>query len=152
MGVLSTILHQTIILILNLIPLSCLAAVLLLVGFKLAKPSLFIEQYKIGMDQFLPFVITIVAILFTDLLIGILIGLSVGVFFILKTNYANPYIYNEEEDNEGRKLVRIELSEHVSFINKASLQLTLDSIPTGSHVVIDGSKSQKIDNDACRLF
>jgi len=138
--------------ILNIIPLSCLAAVLLLVGFKLAKPALFEEQYKMGMDQFLPFVITIAAILFTDLLIGILIGLAVGVFFILKANYANPYTYKEEFDKNGRKLVNIKLSEHVSFINKASLQLTLDEVPNGSHVVIDGSKSQKIDADALSLI
>ena len=138
--------------ILNLIPLSCLAAVLLLVGFKLAKPALFKEQHKKGLDQFLPFVITISAILFTDLLIGILIGLGVGVFFILKANYANPYVYNEEFDEEGRKLIHIKLSEHVSFINKASLQLTLDEIPKGCHVVIDGSISQKIDNDALALM
>ena len=96
--------------------------------------------------------ITIGAILFTDLLIGILIGLGVGVFFILKANYANPYVYNEEFDENGRKLIHIKLSEHVSFINKASLQLTLDEIPKGSHVVIDGSISQKIDNDALSLM
>ena len=135
--------------ILNMIPLSALAAVLLLVGYKLAKPQLFMRQYKLGFEQLVPFVVTIVAILLTDLLIGIIIGMAVAVFFILKSNYKTPYFYHAEDHIErGRHEIRLQLSEHVSFINKASLQLTLEHIPDGSHVIIDGSQSEDIDFDA----
>lgn len=139
--------------ILNLIPLSALAAVLLMVGYKLAKPKLFAEQYKRGFEQFFPFVVTVVAILFTDLLIGIAIGMAVGVFFILKANYKTPYFYHDEEHaSNGQKKITIMLSEHVSFINKASLQLTLEHLPDNSVVTIDGSRSQDIDFDALNII
>lgn len=140
--------------ILNLIPLSALAAVLLMVGYKLAKPKLFAQQYKNGWEQFIPFVVTVVAILFTDLLIGITIGMVVGIFFILKANYKTPYFYHAEEhpDSNGHKQITIVLSEHVSFINKASLQLTLDHLPANSTVTIDGSRSQDIDFDALNII
>lgn len=131
---------------LNLIPLSALAAVLLMVGYKLTKPSLYKQQIKIGTDQFIPFIITILAILFTDLLVGICVGLVVGVFFILKANYKSPYFFHKEEHRE-REVIRIKLSEHVSFLNKASIVLTLDHLPHNSHVIIDGENSEYIDYD-----
>ncbi|MEJ8803325.1 SulP family inorganic anion transporter [Pontibacter sp. H249] len=131
---------------LNLIPLSALAAVLLVVGFKLTKPSLYKSQLKIGSEQFIPFIVTILAILFTDLLIGICIGLAVGVFYILKANYKSPYFYHKEE-KQDREVIRIKLSEHVSFLNKASIVLTLDHMPKNSHVIIDGENSEYIDYD-----
>lgn len=131
---------------LNLVPLSALAAVLLMVGFKLTKPMLYKTQFKLGMEQFIPFIVTILAILFTDLLIGICIGLAVGVFFILKANYKSPYFFHKEEHRE-RDLIRIKLSEHVSFLNKASIILTLDHLPQNSHVVIDGANTEYIDYD-----
>lgn len=138
---------------LNMIPLASLAAVLLMVGYKLAKPKLFKQQYKLGLDQFLPFVITIVAILFTDLLIGIIVGMGVGIYFILKANYKTPYFYHHEEHpSDGQKKITILLSEHVSFINKASLQLTLEHLPENSQVTIDGSRSQDIDFDALQII
>ena len=139
--------------ILNLIPLSALAAVLLMVGYKLAKPKLFVQQYKNGFEQFFPFVVTVLAILFTDLLIGISIGMVVGIFFILKANYKTPYFYHDEEHpGNGQKNITIMLSEHVSFINKASLQLTLEHLPANSVVTIDGSRSQDIDFDALNII
>lgn len=140
--------------ILNLIPLSALAAVLLMVGYKLAKPKLFAQQYKNGWEQFIPFMVTIVAILFTDLLIGITIGMVVGIYFILKANYKTPYFYHDEEhpDNNGGKQITLMLSEHVSFINKASLQLTLEHMPHNSKVIIDGTRSQDIDFDALTII
>lgn len=135
--------------ILNLIPLSTLAAVLLVVGYKLSKPKLYKEHYSLGWNQFLPFIITITAILATDLLVGIIIGLIVGVFFILRANYKTPYFYHADEHPEnGRKHITLTLSEHVSFLNKASLQLTLDHLPEDSVVTIDGSLCQDIDYDA----
>ena len=139
--------------LLNMIPLASLAAVLLVVGYKLAKFKLFQRQYKLGWEQFLPFIITIVAILFTDLLIGIIIGLQVGVYFVLRANYKTPYFYQSEDFAEnGGKKVLLKLSEHVSFINKASLQLTLEHLPDNSEVTIDGSMSQDIDFDALNII
>jgi len=133
---------------LRLIPLASLAAVLLHVGFKLTKPALYRNQWRLGLDQFLPFIITIVAILFTDLLMGITIGLVVGVFYILKANYKSPYFYNkEEEENGGREKIHIKLSENVTFLNKASVALTLEHLPKNSDVLIDGSHSTYIDYD-----
>lgn len=140
--------------LLNLIPLSALAAVLLVVGFKLTKPELYRSQMRNGMRQFLPFIVTILAILFSDLLTGILVGMTVAVFYILQTNYKTPYFYHEElhPDRGGHKVIRLVLSEHVSFLNKASLQLTLDHLPENSEVVIDGSKSAEIDFDALKII
>jgi MFS superfamily sulfate permease-like transporter len=141
--------------ILNLIPLSALAAVLLMVGYKLSKPSLYRLQFSLGWNQFLPFIITIIAILLTDLLIGIFIGLGVGIFFILRANYKTPYFYHAEEGHsgpDGRKKIRLILSEHVSFLNKASLLLTLDELPENSEVTIDGTLCQEIDHDALAII
>ncbi|RNI22554.1 SulP family inorganic anion transporter [Rufibacter latericius] len=132
--------------VLGLVPLAALAAVLLMVGFKLTKPVLYKTQWRLGMDQFLPFIITIVAILFTDLLKGISIGLVVGVFYILKANYKSPYFF-KRENHEGQEKIHIKLSENVSFLNKASVALTLDHLPENSEVIIDGSQSTYIDYD-----
>ena len=131
---------------LNQIPLSALAAVLLVVGFKLTKPSLYINQFKLGWEQFIPFIVTVVAILFTDLLIGISIGLAVGVFFILKANYKTPYFFHRENHRQG-EVIRLQLSENVSFLNKASILLTLHHLPDNTEVIVDGSKSTFIDYD-----
>ncbi len=140
--------------VLNMIPLSSLAAILLMVGYKLAKPSLFRKQFKLGFEQFFPFIVTIIAILFTDLLIGIMIGMAVGVYFILMANYKTPYFYLDEDlpAGNGKKHITLMLSEHVSFINKANLQITLEKIPEASAVTIDGSRSQDIDFDALKII
>lgn len=130
----------------NQIPLSALAAVLLVVGYKLTRPALYRTQLKLGHEQFVPFIVTVLAILFTDLLVGICVGLAVGVFYILKANYRSPYFYHKEE-HKDKELIRIRLSEHVSFLNKASIILTLDHLPADSHVIIDGENSEHIDYD-----
>jgi MFS superfamily sulfate permease-like transporter len=127
---------------LNLIPLSALAAILLMVGYKLAKPSLFNSVYKQGWNQFLPFIITISAILFTDLLIGITIGIMVGIFFVIKANL-NKAISIDHQGN----VHTINLLKDVSFLNKATLRMSLRKIPKGSHVVIDETESIFIDHD-----
>jgi MFS superfamily sulfate permease-like transporter len=132
--------------LMNQIPLSALAAVLLVVGFKLTRPALYKSQFKLGHEQFIPFIVTVLAILFTDLLIGICVGLAVGVFYILKANYKSPYFYHKEE-HKDKEIIRIKLSEHVSFLNKASIILTLDHLPSNSHVIIDGENSAFIDYD-----
>lgn len=131
---------------LNQIPLSALAAVLLVVGFKLTKPALYFAQFKLGRQQFLPFIVTVLAILFSDLLIGICIGLAFGIYYILKANYKSPYFYKKESYSD-KEIIHLKLSEHVSFLNKASIVLTLDRLPANSHVIIDGQYSEVIDYD-----
>ncbi|WP_311136484.1 SulP family inorganic anion transporter [Hymenobacter cellulosilyticus] len=132
--------------VLNLIPLSALAAVLLTVGFKLTKPALYRTQWRLGWGQFLPFIVTIVAILFTDLLKGVCVGLAVGIFFILKANLESAYYYHNEPTRDPG-VVHLKLSEHVSFLNKASIVTTFEKLAPGSHVILDGSESEVIDYD-----
>ncbi len=132
--------------IINLIPLSCLAAILLLVGYKLAQISLFKKMWKDGKDQFIPFLVTVIAVVFTDLLMGVGIGLVVGIMFLLRTNYRNPYFYNVEQ-TKGSDLIRIRLAQEVSFLNKGTIQYTLTHIPQNKSVIIDGTNSLFIDKD-----
>jgi MFS superfamily sulfate permease-like transporter len=135
----------------NLIPLSCLAAILLMTGYKLTRISLFKHMWHMGLNQFIPFVITIVAVVLTDLLIGVGIGMLVGVFYILRTNLRNPYFYQIIK-NGDKKVIRIHLAEEVSFLNKAAIQVTLTSLPKGSDVIIDGSNSRYIDPDVIEII
>lgn len=137
---------------LNLIPLASLAAILIMVGYKLAKPELFAKMYKSGWDQFLPFIVTILAIVFTDLLTGIGIGVVFAIFFILKKNYHVSHAVHQEETSEGRKVYRLVMAEDVSFLNKGNIMQTLGKIPEGSKVEIDTSKSVFIDDDVRELF
>jgi MFS superfamily sulfate permease-like transporter len=137
--------------LINYIPLSCLAAILLMTGYKLARIGLFKHMWHKGLHQFIPFVITIVAVVFTDLLIGVGIGMMVGVFYILRTNMRNPYFYHIEE-NENKKIIRIRLAEEVTFLNKAAIQITLTSLPKESEVIIDGSNSRYIDPDVLEII
>lgn len=139
--------------ILNKIPLSCLAAILIVVGYKLAKARLFINMFKQGWEVFLPFVITITAILWTDLLKGIVIGLAVGIFYVLKANMRVAYIYRKnEEHDDGTKSVEIKLSENVTFLNKANIQNTLASLPENSEIIIDGSDTYNYDKDVLEIM
>ncbi|SDL45907.1 carbonic anhydrase [Catalinimonas alkaloidigena] len=131
---------------LNRIPLAALAAILLFIGYKLAKISIFRQMYQTGLSQFIPFVVTILAILFTDLLIGICIGLAVGLFFVLRANYRTTYFFHKEKQSSGEK-IKINLSEHVSFLNKASLVHILDDLPENSFVEIDASHTMYMDHD-----
>lgn len=137
---------------LNLIPLASLAAILIMVGYKLAKPELFAKMYRSGWSQFLPFIATIVAIVFTDLLTGIGIGMVVAIFFILKNNYHVSHAVRQEETSEGRKVYRLVMAEDVNFLNKGNIMQTLRKIPRGSRVEIDTSKSVFIDDDVKELF
>ncbi len=132
--------------VLNYIPMAALAAVLMVVGYKLASPDLFVRQWKKGWSQFLPFIITIVAIYFTDLLKGIGIGFAVSTVFLLWRNYQTPYFVQDATSKAGGPLV-LELSEHVSFLNKARIRQTLSEIPAGGSVVVDGRRSVSIDQD-----
>jgi MFS superfamily sulfate permease-like transporter len=136
---------------LNLIPLASLAAILLMVGYKLSKISLYRTMYKLGWEQFLPFFITVVAILATDLLKGIGIGMVFAIFFILRKNYRHAYHYIKEKNHDG-DIIKIRLSEEVTFLNKASIQLSLDDLPQNSKVIIDGSHSVAIDHDVLEII
>ena len=156
---LSAILHGVLLLIavlvlpgvLNLIPLATLAAILLVVGYKLAKPSLFVSMYKLGWYQFVPFIVTIAGILVTDLLMGIGMGMGVAVFFLLLTNYRNPYFVDDRPHKPG-ETVRLTLSEDVSFLNRATIMRTLDAIPPGTRVEIDATRSVSIDYDVYEIL
>ena len=127
--------------VLNLIPLAALAAVLILVGYKLAKWSLFVEMYQKGMAQFIPFVVTILAVLFTDLLKGIAIGILVAIFYVLKRNYQNHF--TQEETADGFRLI---LSEEVTFLNKGGIIAALNE-HKAQPIIVDASLTKSIDLD-----
>lgn len=137
--------------LINKIPLSCLAAILLFTGYKLAKFGLFSKMWRKGRDQFIPFVTTVIAVCLTDLLTGVAIGMFIGVLFILRTNLRNPYFFTFET-NGNKKLIRIRLAEEVSFLNKAAIQYTLTHLPKDSSVIIDGSQSRYIDPDVLEII
>jgi MFS superfamily sulfate permease-like transporter len=147
---LSTICHSLILLttvllvpgILRLIPLSALAAILIHVGYKLAPVKLFREKYNSGWDQFLPFSTTVVGIIFTDLLTGVLIGLTVGTFYVLKLNHHNALTFVQEGTD-----YLIRFNKDVSFINKMELKEALKRIPDSVSVVVDGTRSMYVDRD-----
>lgn len=132
--------------LLNMIPLASLAAILILTGYKLAKVSLFKTMYARGWNQFLPFIVTVLAIVFTDLLLGIGIGLVFSLFFILMSNFRNPFDFVRSDYHTG-EIIRLELAPQVSFFNKPSIQNTLDQIPENSEMIIDASQSDFIDFD-----
>lgn len=138
--------------LLNKIPLACLAAVLLLVGYKLAKVSLFKTMFRLGWEQFVPFIVTVVAIQFSDLLKGIAAGMAVSAFIILRNNYKLAYIFHVEEKTDHTDKVVIQLAEEVSFLNKGSIAFTLDQLEEGTHVIVDGSKSRNIDMDVIEII
>lgn len=150
-GILLLVSVVTIPQILNMIPYATLAAILFMVGYKLAKPSLFKTTYKLGWDQFIPFVVTVGAIVFTDLLKGIAIGMAVAFFYVLRKNYKLPYYFRKETYHPGEP-IHLDLSEHVSFLNKASILLTLNHLPPNSEVIIDGTKSAFIDYDVIEVI
>ncbi|MBP6686734.1 MAG: SulP family inorganic anion transporter [Lacibacter sp.] len=168
---LSTIIHSVLLLstvifipfILNKIPLATLAAILILTGWKLAKPSVFINFWKAGKYQFLPFIVTVVVIIAIDLLAilpalsgkGLIIGVGAGILTaagaILHGNLKNSYYFHSEKHKEGNT-INIKLSEEVSFLNKASIRQTLDHMPANSNVKIDASNTKYIDFDVLELI
>lgn len=128
--------------ILNKIPLSALAAVLIFTGYKLAKVTLFKEFYKKGWDQFVPFVVTIAAILFTDLLVGILIGIGVGLFFLIRSNFRSAVMVVNDANN-----YLIRFRKDVSFLNKPIVKKKLEDVPANAFVIIDATRADFIDKD-----
>lgn len=137
--------------ILNLIPLATLAAVLILVGYKLAKPATFKHFWHLGKFQFIPFVATVAAIVATDLLKGVGIGLAISVFYILQGNMKRAYYLSREklDDADG---INIKLAEEVSFLNKAAIKKTLKNIKSGSTVTIDARNTSYIATDVLEMI
>ena len=156
---LSSIIHGFLLLIsvitipflLNKIPLATLAAVLLLVGYKLAKPVTFIHFWHKGKYQFIPFIATLLAVVFTDLLKGVALGMIISVIFILKGNLKRAYSFRKEEYVDG-DVIHIDLAQEVSFLNKAAIKQTLNSIPPNSKVIIDAKDTIYIAHDILDLI
>ncbi len=138
--------------LLNMIPLSVLAAILLIVGFKLAKPGLFKVMYKLGWKQFLPFMVTVLGIVFTDLLIGIGMGLAVGIVIILIKSYQNSHFLHVEDNSNGNHRIKMTLAEEVTFFNKGAILKELDSLPEGSFLELDVRKTRYLDNDIIEIL
>lgn len=132
--------------LLNLVPLAVLAAILFLIGYKLANPTIFREMYKLGWGQFLPFITTVIGVVFTDLLTGIGAGVVMAVFIILRNSYRNSYFLRTEGNGTNARVV-LTLAEEVYFLNKAAIRKELSKIRPGSHVIIDTSRCVSIDHD-----
>ena len=137
--------------ILNIIPLSTLAAVLLLVGYKLAKPATLLHFWHKGLYQFIPFAATLVAVVALDLLKGVGIGLAISIIFILQGNMKRAYYLSREELAEADE-ISLELAEEVSFLNKAAIKKTLKNIRPGSKVTINAERSSYIAGDVLELI
>ncbi|WP_225000006.1 SulP family inorganic anion transporter [Cesiribacter sp. SM1] len=132
--------------LLTQIPLAALAAVLLVVGYKLVSIKVIREQWSQGRDQFIPFIVTLVAIVLTDLLIGVVIGMVVGMYSILRENYKHAF-HKKSVHHNGHETVELVLSEQVTFLNRAHIINELNAIPENGSVVINGSHSTFIDHD-----
>jgi len=150
-GILLLVCAALIPVLLNKIPLATLAAVLLVTGYKLCKISIFKDMFKNGKYQWVPFLVTVVAIVFTDLLVGIALGMVVSVIAILRGNMKSTYFFRKEKYHTGDS-IRLELAQEVSFLNKASILLTLDHMPENTTVVIDASKTSYIDYDVLEVI
>jgi MFS superfamily sulfate permease-like transporter len=157
---LSAIIHGFLLLIsviliptlLNKIPLSVLAAILLIVGYKLAKPALFKQMYDLGWKQFIPFVVTVFGIVFTDLLMGIGMGLAVGVVVILIKSYQNSHFLHIEDNSNGATKIKMTLAEEVTFFNKGAILKELDKLPENSYLELDVRKTRYLDNDIIEIL
>ncbi len=157
---LSAIIHGFLLLIsviliprlLNMIPLSVLAAILLIVGYKLAKPGLFKTMYNLGWKQFIPFAVTVSGIVFIDLLYGIGLGLGVGIIVVLLKSYQNSHFLHIEDKSNGKHKIKMTLAEEVTFFNKGAILKELDSIPIDTSLEINLIKTRYLDNDIIEIL
>lgn len=133
--------------ILSLIPLASLAAVLIAVGYRLAHPHRFVKMYEQGLDQFLPFMVTVVAVLLTNLLTGVLIGLAVGLIVVVKASYYSAITFVRDGDH-----ALIRFTKDVTFVHKLKLKQLLHSVPAGSKLFIDGSRAMFVDADIYEML
>jgi MFS superfamily sulfate permease-like transporter len=138
--------------LLNMIPLSVLAAILLIVGYKLAKPALFKTIYNQGWKQFVPFIVTVLGIIFTDLLIGIGLGLAVGIIVILYQSYLNSYFLHIEDKSNGVNKIKMTLAEEVTFFNKGAILKELEALPEETQLEIDVRKTRYLDYDIVEIL
>ena len=137
--------------LLNKIPMACLAAILIMIGLRLASPKVFRHMWHTGKHQFIPFIVTVVAIVFTDLLKGVGVGLAVSVIFILRGNMKLAYFFKKEKHHKG-ETIHIDLAQEVSFLNKAAIKQTLAHLPANSKVVINAANTVYIDFDVLELI
>ncbi len=137
--------------VMNMIPLATLAAILLMVGYKLATPALFKRMFGEGPGQFIPFAATIAGIVFTDLLVGVGIGLAIAIASLLRENFQLPFAISQTPHKQGER-VEIVLAQHVSFLNKATMLQSLSTIPKNSSVVIDGRGSVYVHADVIEII
>lgn len=137
--------------ILNKIPMACLAAILIMIGLKLASPKVFKHMWHSGKFQFIPFIVTVIAVVFIDLLKGVGIGLMVSIFFILRGNMKLAYFFKKEEHHEG-ETIHMDLAQEVSFLNKAAVKQTLAHLPENSKLIIDAANTVYIDYDVLELI
>ncbi|MGE5943404.1 MAG: SulP family inorganic anion transporter [Flavobacteriales bacterium] len=157
---LSAIIHGFLLLIsviliprlLNMIPLSVLAAILLVVGYKLAKPALFKKMYDLGWKQSVPFFVTVIGIVFTDLLVGIGLGLAVGIVVILLKSYQNSHFLHIEDKSNGKHKIKMTLAEEVTFFNKGAILKELDSLPRDTYLELNLLKTRYLDNDIIEIL
>lgn len=150
-GVLLLISVLSIPMILNKIPLATLAAILLMVGYKLANPSTIMHFWEKGKYQFAPFIATFLAVIFTDLLKGVTLGIIISIAFILRGNLKRAYYFRKEEYADG-DVIHIDLAQEVSFLNKAAIKLTLNHIPENSRVIINAKDTVYIAHDILDLI
>ncbi|MCF1420744.1 SulP family inorganic anion transporter [Mangrovimonas futianensis] len=157
---LSAIIHGFLLLIsviliprlLNKIPLSVLAAILLVVGYKLAKPSLFKKMVKMGWKQYVPFFVTVVGIVFTDLLVGISLGLGVGIIIILIKSYQNSHFLHIEDRSNDRHKIKMTLAEEVTFFNKGAILKELENLPKDTYLELDLINTRYLDQDIIEIL
>lgn len=142
----------TIPVLLNKIPLAVLAAILFLVGYKLAKPTLFKQMYRLGKAQFIPFIVTIIGIVFTDLLIGIGLGLAVGIITILLNSYKNSHFLHKEGFDVNDNKFKMNLAEEVTFLNKGAINRELQNLPDGAYLELDVTKTKSLDYDIVEIL
>jgi len=138
--------------LLNKIPLSVLAAILFIVGFKLAKPSLFKQMWKLGWKQFVPFLVTVLGIVFTDLLKGIGMGLAVGIVIILIKSFQNSHFLHKEGEDIDDGKIKMTLAEEVTFFNKGAILKELDNLPKDSLLELDVRQTKYLDNDIIEIL
>ena len=138
--------------ILNMIPLSVLAAILFIVGYKLAKPALFKTLYDLGWKQFIPFIVTVLGIVFIDLLIGLGLGLLVGIVVVLIKSYQNSHFLHIEREDVNDNRIKMTLAEQVTFFHKGAILKELDNLPENSHLEIDVRKTRYLDNDIIEIL
>ncbi len=138
--------------LLNMIPLSVLAAILFMVGYKLAKPALFKTMYDLGWKQFVPFVVTVIGIIFTDLLTGLGLGLMVGIVVVLIKSYQNSHFLHIEGQDVDDGKIKMTLAEEVTFFNKGAILKELDNLPKNSYLELDVRKTRYLDNDIIEIL